>query len=165
MGELLGPLAQRSAEQPALLDETGETSWKDFDQRVNQLIHALRAAGVASGDTIAILSGNRREYYEVMAAGSQAGWSYVPINWHWVAEEVGYVLENSGAVALLVEARYAEIAAQAVAAAGASVLCPEVCPRWPANISRGPESPQGAGTRRDARADKRHLRWWCRLCC
>jgi len=120
MGELLGPLAQRSAEQPALLDETGETSWKDFDQRVNQLIHALRAAGVASGDTIAILSGNRREYYEVMAAGSQAGWRYVPINWHWVAEEVGYVLENSGAVALLVEARYAEIAAQAVAAAGAS---------------------------------------------
>ena len=120
MGELLGPLARLGGESPALIDALGETSWKDFDQRVNRLIHALRGASVATGDTIAILSGNRREYYEVMAAGSQAGWRYVPINWHWVAEEVGYVLENSGAVALLVEARYAEIAAQAVAAAGAA---------------------------------------------
>lgn len=120
MGELIGPLAREAGGEMALADEFGETTWREFDQRANRLIHALRGSRVAAGDTIAILSSNRREYYETMAAGSQAGWRYVPINWHWVAEEIAYVLENSGAVALLVEARYAELAAQALEGAGAA---------------------------------------------
>jgi len=120
MGELIGPLAHNAGEELALADEFGETTWLDFDQRVNRLIDALRGRGVAAGDTLAILSGNRREYYEVMAAASQAGWRYVPINWHWVAEEVAYVLENSGAVALIVEGRYTDVARQALATATSS---------------------------------------------
>ena len=119
MGELIKPLAQAAGAELALADEFGETKWGMLDQRVNRLIHLLRGAGVAAGDSVAILSGNRREYYETMAAGSQAGWRYVPINWHWVAEEVAYVLANCDARALVVEARYADVAAQALAGPGA----------------------------------------------
>ena len=34
----------------------------------------------------------------------------VPVNWHWVTDEVAYVLDNSGAKALLADAAFAEVA-------------------------------------------------------
>ena len=61
MATLLAKIAERKPETPALVDERGETTWAAFDERVNRLIHGLRAAGLAVGDTIALLSGNRRE--------------------------------------------------------------------------------------------------------
>ena len=104
MGELFGPLGEEGGSKLALADEFGETSWADLDRRVNCLIDALRGVGLAPGDTIAIFSGNRREYFEAMAAGTQGAWRYVPINWHWVADEVAYVLENSDTKVLIVDA-------------------------------------------------------------
>ena len=48
----------------------------------------------------------------------------VPINWHFHAEEVAYVLENSDARAFLVDERFGELAT--TAAAGARGLCVRV---------------------------------------
>jgi long-chain acyl-CoA synthetase len=122
MGALLEPFAQEHPDATALADEFGETSWRDFDTRVNQLIHALRAAGLEPGDTLSILSGNRREYFEAMAASMQGSYRFVPVNWHWVAEEVAYVLDNSDSKALLVDERYVEVAREALAQANAREL-------------------------------------------
>ena len=61
MAELLAHIAERRGDVPALIDEFGETTWSDFDARVNRLIHALRRAGLPPGGTLAVLSGNRRE--------------------------------------------------------------------------------------------------------
>ena len=68
MAELLAHIAERRGGVPALIDEFGETTWADFNARVNRLIHALRSAGLPPGSTLAVLSGNRREYYELVAA-------------------------------------------------------------------------------------------------
>ena len=43
------------------------------------------------------------------------GVQIVPVNWHWVAGEVAYVLDNSGAKVLLVEDALADVAAAALA--------------------------------------------------
>ncbi|MCS5638649.1 MAG: AMP-binding protein, partial [Myxococcota bacterium] len=115
MAQLLEPLAQRFGAAPALVDERGTTSWAEFNERVNRLMSALSLAGLESGETIAILSENRREYYECMAAATHLGLRYVPVNWHWVAEEVSYVLENSDSTALLAGGRFAGLAAEALA--------------------------------------------------
>jgi long-chain acyl-CoA synthetase len=115
VAELLAPIAARRGAAPALIDEFGTTSWRDFDSRVDRLIHALRAAGLRKGDTFALLSGNRRELYELMAAASHGSWRYVPVNWHWAPEEIAYVLANSDAVALIADARMADLAAASVA--------------------------------------------------
>ena len=117
MAELLAPLAARRGAAPALIDEAGSTSWRDFDARVDRLIHALRARGVRAGDTIALLSGNRRELYETMAAASHASWRYVPVNWHWAPEEIAYVLRDADAVALVADGRMADLAAAALSRA------------------------------------------------
>ena len=115
MGALLAPLASARPLEIALADEFGETSWADFDRRVNRLVHALQDAGMQPGDTLSILSGNRREVFEAIAAATQAGWRYVPVNWHWVDEEVAYVLTNSDSKAILTDTRFADVAARAVA--------------------------------------------------
>jgi len=115
MGALLGPLAQQAGARMALADEFGQTSWEEFDARVDRLIHTLRGAGLGTGDAFAVLSGNRREYMEALAAATQAGMRVVPINWHWVGEEVAYVLENSDAKALIADTRFGSVAADALA--------------------------------------------------
>ncbi|OWY58825.1 hypothetical protein B7486_77895, partial [cyanobacterium TDX16] len=99
----------------ALVDERGETTWADFDERTNRLIHGLRDAGVPPGATVALMSGNRRELFEATAACGHAGWLIVPVNWHWTADELAYVLDDSDAVALLVEDQFAQVAVDAFA--------------------------------------------------
>jgi long-chain acyl-CoA synthetase len=99
---------------PALVDERGTTTWKAFDERVNRLVHALRAAGLGAGDTVALLAGNRRELIEVLAAAAHAGLTVVPVNWHWVGRELAYVIDNSDAAALIVDDRFLPIAQEAL---------------------------------------------------
>ncbi len=115
MAENLKAHADARPDVPALVDERGETSWARLDERVNRLIHVLRRAGLEAGSTVAILSGNTREYFEVFCACAHASLIAVPINWHFAAEEVTYVLENSDAAALLASEQFGELAAEAAA--------------------------------------------------
>ena len=110
--------AQHAAEdgnRPALSDERGTTSWSELNSRTNQLFHALRAQGLQPGDAIAVFAGNCREYFEVLLAATHAGLLCVPVNWHFTAEELAYVVSDSGAKLLFVEERFADIAREAVA--------------------------------------------------
>ena len=88
MAQLTAAIAQRKGDATALVDEFGESSWTAFDERINRVIHGLRAAGLNSGDTLALMCGNRREYFEVTVAAMHAGMVIVPVNWHWVAAEL-----------------------------------------------------------------------------
>jgi long-chain acyl-CoA synthetase len=100
---------------PALIDERGSRSWRELDERANRLIHALRALGLSAGDVIAVYAGNRREYYEIMAAAGHAGIFFVPVNWHFTPEELAYVVSNSEAKVLFADERFLANARAAVA--------------------------------------------------
>jgi long-chain acyl-CoA synthetase len=102
MAELFAGLRDRT-DAPALIDERGETSWRDLDDRVNRLIHVIRSHGIQPGERVALLSGNRREIFEVFAAVAHCGMVVVPVNWHFAPEEVAYVVDNSGSRLLIVE--------------------------------------------------------------
>jgi long-chain acyl-CoA synthetase len=115
MATLFSATAARRPDQPALVDETGTTPWRALDERTNRLIHALRAAGLRPGDTVALLAGNRRECFEVMGAGLHAGFYVVPVNWPWVARELAYVVDNSDAVALIADDGFLDVAREAAA--------------------------------------------------
>ncbi len=122
MAQLIAKIAQRKADEPALIDERGTTTWSAFDERVNRLIAALRGRGLATGDTVAVLSGNRRELFEATAAYMHGGWIGVPVNWHWTAEELAYVVGDAGARALIVEDQFLATAVAARDALGACDL-------------------------------------------
>ena len=115
MAELLRPYAQARPDEAAVTDERGSTTWREFDARVDRLAGALRGLGLVTGDAIAIHSGNRREYFELMSAATHVGLRYVLVNWHWTADELAYVLEDSGAQVLFSESPFAEVALGAAA--------------------------------------------------
>ncbi len=121
MAELIAPIADRKPDEPALVDEAGETTWASFDQRTNRLVSALRQLGLEPGDRVALMSGNRREAFEVTAAAMHGSWVVVPVNWHWVAEELAYVVNDSDARALVVDERFLDIATEALPSLGS---CP-----------------------------------------
>ena len=74
-------------------------------------------AGVAPGDHVACLLGNRVEGIELVVGAVFAGVWLTPINHHLAAEEVAYVVADSGARVLLADAAHAELARRAGAPA------------------------------------------------
>ena len=113
MASLLTEHVTAHPDAPAVVDANGTETWAELDQRVNRLINALRVRGLGVGDTVVVMAGNQRETYEVTLAAMHAGWTVVPVNWHWVADELAYVLTDSDAVALVVGAEWAELGATA----------------------------------------------------
>jgi len=100
--------APDTVHDPALVDDDGTTSWGRLDDRVDRLINHLRdTAGIAAGDRIALLSGNRREAFEVLVAAAHMGIMVVPINWHFAADEVEYVVSDSEAKLIVTDPTYA----------------------------------------------------------
>jgi long-chain acyl-CoA synthetase len=115
MARLLAQHAQQHPDRPALIDAAGTRTWAQLDARVNRLINGFRAFGLGAGDLISIVAPNSREYYEVMAAAGHAGILFVPVNWHFTAEEIAYVIDNSGSKLLIAGAEFTPVAAAAVA--------------------------------------------------
>ncbi|MEE9254568.1 MAG: AMP-binding protein [Pseudomonadales bacterium] len=110
MAHLFRALAERKGDEAALIDDRGETTWAAYNARVNRLIGALRNAGLEAGDTISIFAGNSSEYFEVMGACAHGGWIYVPVNWHFTADELAYVVDNSDSIAIVADQQFIDVA-------------------------------------------------------
>lgn len=104
---VLDGLARFAAEAPArpaaILAETGETlDYRSLHERSARLAQFL-AARLEAGEVVAILLGNRLEYFELTFAARRAGLYYVPISTHLTPGEIDYILRDSGARILLTE--------------------------------------------------------------
>ena len=115
MAHLVVKVMEDRENQVAVTDAFGTRTWVELNERVNRLIGAGRNSGLVVGDTIAVMCGNRRELVEVTLAAMHAGWIVVPVNWHWVADELHHVLADSEAAALFVEGAFAPVADEALA--------------------------------------------------
>jgi long-chain acyl-CoA synthetase len=111
--------AQRSPGWTAVIDADGtEHLAGDLLARVNQITHGLRGLGLRPGDAIATLLPNGAAALEVLLAALQAGWYITPVNWHFTAPEVGYIVADCEAKAFFAHQRFAAVAAAAAEAAG-----------------------------------------------
>ena len=86
--------------------------------RANQYVHLLRSLGLEKGDSVAAVLPNGVKPVEVYLAALQAGWYYVPINYRLSAPEIAYIIQDSGAKAIVSHERYAEVIAAAADEAG-----------------------------------------------
>ncbi len=75
-----------------------------FALRVQRSIGALRTLGVRDGDVVALMLHNGPELLELMLAARVIGAYWCPIKWHFKADELRHILEDSGAHALVVDA-------------------------------------------------------------
>jgi long-chain acyl-CoA synthetase len=67
----------------------------------NQVAHGLRALGLRQGDRVAGLMRNSAEHFEILLATFQTGLYVVPVNTHLAPGEVAYIVQDSGAKALI----------------------------------------------------------------
>lgn len=86
--------------------------------RANQISHGLRQRGLRPGDGIAALQPNGTAALEVYLAALQSGWYLTPVNWHFVAPEIEYIVRDCEARAFVVDERFAAAGTRAAAAAG-----------------------------------------------
>ncbi|SDC57379.1 fatty-acyl-CoA synthase [Geodermatophilus telluris] len=105
--------ARRTPDAWALRFEGGGRTYAEVDERVTRLARVLADRGVGTGDRVAVLGLNSMEVWEAYLAGVRLGAVVVPVNFRLVADEVAYVLADSGATALVVDAALAEVAAKA----------------------------------------------------
>ncbi|HVT65003.1 MAG TPA: long-chain-fatty-acid--CoA ligase [Mycobacteriales bacterium] len=110
--DVLRRRAQQHPDRVAISFEGDVRTYAQLDHRSNRLAHALAAAGAGRGDRVAVLDRNRLEHAEIMFGAAKLGATYLPINWRLAADEVAYVLANSGASVVLVGTDFHDLLAR-----------------------------------------------------
>jgi len=127
--------ARRTPDRCALKYRGEEISYADFDGRIRRVGGWLASHGIGVGDVVAVLMKNSTAFLELAFAASHIGAVFLPINYRLSADEVGYIVGNSGARMLIADEEFASIAAGApvvlldeAAQSGAARLAPDVAP-------------------------------------
>ncbi|WP_428672463.1 AMP-binding protein [Reyranella sp.] len=98
--------ARRTPDKPAyIMTGSGEVvTYRQLDDRSNQVARHLRALGLKAGDTIALFMDNSPRYLEIVWGAHRAGLIYTAIPFRSTAEEAAYILNDSGARLAVVSA-------------------------------------------------------------
>ncbi len=107
--------AERSPDAVMTVFEGESTTYAAMAARVAALAAGLAARGIAAGDVVALLSYNCPEFLEALFAANYVGAIAMPINWRLAAPEVRYILEHSGAGALVCDQPLVALADEATA--------------------------------------------------
>jgi O-succinylbenzoate-CoA ligase len=99
-------LAKRALLSPAMegvveVERERRFTFAGVNARANRTANALRALGVAPGDRVALLMMNGVEFTESFFAIAKIGAVVVPLNWRLVADELAFILGDSGATVLV----------------------------------------------------------------
>jgi long-chain acyl-CoA synthetase len=112
-------LATTDPDHLALVDpDEREVSAGALLAESNRLVHGLRRLGLERGDVVATVLPNGAPTIALYLAATQAGWYLVPINHHLTGPEIAYIVQDSGAKALVVGERFGAAARVAVAEIG-----------------------------------------------
>ena len=79
----------------AVIDGDRRLTFAALDDRSNRLASGLLARGLRPGEPVAVLAGNRMEYFEVATALAKAGLPMVPLNPKNAAPDNAYVVGQS----------------------------------------------------------------------
>ena len=111
-----GDYATANPDRPAfIMASTGSVvTYREFEARANQLAHLLRAEGLDRLDHYSVFMENNDRYMEACAAGERAGLYWTPVNSYLTAEELVYIINNSGSTVLISSRAKREIVLEAL---------------------------------------------------
>ncbi|MFJ4715505.1 AMP-binding protein [Streptomyces sp. NPDC088785] len=108
------------AHSPGVIDEPDQpappvptSTYGRLGERVRAWQAGLDALGVGEGERVAVLSHNSARMLELLFAVPMSGRICVPVNFRLKAEEIEYVVRQSGASVLLVDPEVQEVSAHA----------------------------------------------------
>ena len=99
--ELIGRGRRAHPDRAALVFGDEARTHAGLHERAARLATVLEAEGVGRGDRVALLLHNGFEFVESLLAIHMLGAVAVPINFRLTADEIAYILRDSGAVALI----------------------------------------------------------------
>ena len=92
-----------------IIFEDRRLTYEDLQNRSNRLANGLAALGVESGDRVAIVQVNCNEFIESYFATAKLDGVYVPLNYRARADELAYMINDSGPKVLFVGGRYVDL--------------------------------------------------------
>ena len=119
---LLARFADERGDEVALVDGARTWGWAEVDDALRRVAMQLQGLGLGPGQRLAVFAENSAETLLAHLGGLLAGISTVPVSFHLTAEEVAYILTDSGAAVLVVGPETAARGREAAAAAGVGVV-------------------------------------------
>ena len=107
-GREISGVARLTPQRRAIASDHGDLTFAELDRRAEALAGYLQHAGLAAGDVLALLCTNRPEWIVAQQAALRSGLQMVPVNWHLKRDDIAYVIADSGAQALIVEAIFVD---------------------------------------------------------
>ena len=94
-----------------LMAGSGEVvTYRQLDERSNQLANLLRAAGLRRGDSIAFMLENHPRFFEICWAAQRSGLYYTAISSRLTAAEASYIVGDCGAKVFITSAYKRDVA-------------------------------------------------------
>jgi O-succinylbenzoate-CoA ligase len=94
-------LMQPDTEALVDLGRNRRFTFTELNDRVNMVADALHSIGVTKGDRVGLLLMNSTEFVESFFALAKLGAVVVPLNWRLVADELEFILKDSGTSVLI----------------------------------------------------------------
>jgi amino acid adenylation domain-containing protein len=105
--EMFEEQVAQNPEAIAVVCEDCTISYAELNRRANQLAHYLRSLGVGPDKPVAICAERSVEMVVALLGVVKAGGAYVPLDPTYPVDRLGYMLEDSSPVALLVQGHLA----------------------------------------------------------
>ncbi|HVV36387.1 MAG TPA: fatty acid--CoA ligase [Acidimicrobiales bacterium] len=96
-------------DNPALTFGDRTLTFRELDERSNQVANALLTEGVGVADRIAILDKNSIEYFELLFGGGKVNAANVAVNWRLAPPEISQILNDSEAKVIVVGQEFAPV--------------------------------------------------------
>ncbi|MCP5044030.1 MAG: long-chain-fatty-acid--CoA ligase [bacterium] len=111
IGLFVSKRAVMQPDQEAIIDlGSGERfTYRALDERSNRLGNSLLDQGLVKGDRVATLLANCSQFVEIFFGTAKVGGVVVPLNWRLVADELSFILTDSGAETLIFGSDLAEV--------------------------------------------------------
>jgi len=84
-------------EKAALALGDASLSFAELDDRSNRVAAVLDGMGAEAGRPVVAVLPNSFQFFEVSMAAAKLGAPFLPVNWHLKADELTYIVEDSGA--------------------------------------------------------------------
>ena len=113
IGSILTRRAELNASREAYVDSQSglRLTFQELNARTNQVAHVLLDLGVQKGDRVGIMMMNSAEFIEAYFAIAKIGGVVVPLNWRLVADELEFILKDSGTTTLIYGDEFSELVA------------------------------------------------------
>ena len=108
LSQLLAQTARLHPDRAGLIQADRTWTWREIDQRVDAMVSALRARGLAKGDCILVQSRNNLQLFESCWVAFRLGCVWVPTNYRLAPDEIAYLGQSSGAKAMICERAFAD---------------------------------------------------------